>query len=198
MRFVAVLADLGLRRRRSCAMQNCSRREALGTVVGAAVPNSPEAAPPPRRSPITKRARSTERQGGPPTAGPGRSLRTRTQALSHHRWCRPQPTAEEATMPAPMPIPHANLPSPSAQANVTPLAVPPSAAGYMLSLSLSEVYERLRDGSLESYQDGRARRITMKSIHAYMAGRLANSANGWQQITPQPPRRRGQASKAHG
>ena len=101
-------------------------------------------------------------------------------------------------MPAPTPLPHATLPAPSAQTSVTPLAVPPSAAGHMLSLSLSEVYERMRDGELESYQDGRARRITMKSIHAYMARRLADSANGWQQITPQPPRSRGQASKARG
>jgi excisionase family DNA binding protein len=92
-------------------------------------------------------------------------------------------------MPALMPIPHANLPAPSAQANVTRLAVPPSAAGHMLSLSLSEVYERMRNGELDSYADGRARRITMKSIHAYMARRLAASADGWKQITPQPRHR---------
>jgi hypothetical protein len=60
-------------------------------------------------------------------------------------------------MPAPTPLPHANLPAPLAQANVTPLAVPPSAAGHMLSLSLSEVYERMRNGELDSYADGRAR-----------------------------------------
>ena len=74
------------------------------------------------------------------------------------------------------------------------LAVPPREAGRLLSLGLSEVYERMRNGELESYQDGRARRITMKSIHTYLARRLAASAEGWKQITPQPRHRGRQQS----
>jgi helix-turn-helix protein len=89
-------------------------------------------------------------------------------------------------MPAPTPLPQAT----STQASVTPLAVPPQMAGHMLSLSQSEVYERMRSGELESYQDGRARRVTVASIHAYLARRLAASADGWKQITP-PPQQRG-------
>jgi excisionase family DNA binding protein len=67
------------------------------------------------------------------------------------------------------------------------LAVPPREAGRLLALCLSEVYERMRSGELESYRDGRARRIPMESIHAYVARRRAASADGWQQISPQPP-----------
>ena len=78
----------------------------------------------------------------------------------------------------------------STREHQTALAVPPGEAGNLLSLSLSEVYERMRNGELQSYQDGRARRIPMTSIHDYMARRLAASAKGWQQIVPQPPRRR--------
>jgi hypothetical protein len=61
----------------------------------------------------------------------------------------------------------------------------------MLSLGMSRLYELMRAGELQSYEDGRARRITVASIHAYIARRLADAADGWQQITPQPPRRRG-------
>ena len=75
----------------------------------------------------------------------------------------------------------------STRAEQTALAVPPAEAANLLSLSLSEVYERMRAGELQSYQDGRARRVPMASIHDYMARRLAASAAGWQQIVPQPP-----------
>ena len=95
-------------------------------------------------------------------------------------------------MPAPTPLPQAT----STQASVTPLAVPPQMAGHMLSLSQSEVYERMRSGELESYQDGRARRVTMASIHAYMARRLAASAAGWKQINPPPHRGRQSQERA--
>jgi excisionase family DNA binding protein len=106
-------------------------------------------------------------------------------------------------MPASTTPARTNPPAPSAQVGVmplaVPLAVPPREAGHMLSLSLSEVYERLRNGELASYVDGRARRVIVASIHAYMTRRLADSANGWRQITPQPPRRRGhRASRERG
>jgi excisionase family DNA binding protein len=79
------------------------------------------------------------------------------------------------------------------------LAVAPREAGRLLSLGLSEVYERMRNGELESYTDGRARRIPMESIYAYVARRRAASAGGWQQINPQPSFRRGrQQSRERG
>ena len=77
------------------------------------------------------------------------------------------------------------------------IAVAPREAGRLLSLCLTEVYERMRSGELESYRDGRARRIPMAAIHAYVARRRAASADGWQQIVPRPPRRkRGRMSTA--
>ena len=48
----------------------------------------------------------------------------------------------------------------------------------------------MRSGELESYRDGRARRIPMEAIRAYVARRRAASADGWQQIVPRPPRRK--------
>jgi excisionase family DNA binding protein len=70
-----------------------------------------------------------------------------------------------------------------------PLAVPPREAGRLLSLSMSRVYQLMRDGELQSYEHGRARRIPVASIHTYIARRLADTAGKWRQITPQPPRR---------
>jgi excisionase family DNA binding protein len=71
------------------------------------------------------------------------------------------------------------------------IAVAPREAGRLLSLCLTEVYERMRSGELESYRDGRARRIPMESIHAYVARRRAASTDGWRQVNPPPSLRRG-------
>src|SRR5262249_58755683 len=76
--------------------------------------------------------------------------------------------------------------------SVTPLAVPPREASRLLSIGMSRLYQLMRTGELESYRDGRSRRITMASIQKRMARQLADSAGGWRQINPQPP----QASKA--
>ena len=76
-----------------------------------------------------------------------------------------------------------------------PLAVPAKEAGRLLSLSLSKVYELLRNGDLQSYVHGCTRRITMASIHKYVELRLADNGGGWRQITAQP-RRREQVSRA--
>jgi excisionase family DNA binding protein len=70
------------------------------------------------------------------------------------------------------------------------LAVAPREAGRLLSMCMTRVYQLMRDGTLESYRDGRARRIPMESIHNYVARRRAESTDGWRQITP-PPHLRG-------
>jgi hypothetical protein len=57
---------------------------------------------------------------------------------------------------------------------------------------MSRLYRLMRSGELPSYWDGRARRITVASIHDYVARRLADadaSRKGAQ------PRGRGQAAK---
>jgi len=81
--------------------------------------------------------------------------------------------------------------------SVTPLAVPPREASRLLSVGMSRLYQLMRTGELESYRDGRSRRITMASIQKRMARQLADSTGEWRQINPQPqPQRRGKASKA--
>jgi excisionase family DNA binding protein len=59
------------------------------------------------------------------------------------------------------------------------IAVPPRAASRMLSISLSKTYELLRNGELDSYSDGKARRVIVASIYAYIERRLAAGAGVW-------------------
>ena len=81
--------------------------------------------------------------------------------------------------------------------SVTPLAVPPREACRLLSLGISRIYALMRAGELDSYGDGRARRITVASIHGYVARRLADAeAGGWRTWRHNPQARREQAAKA--
>ena len=54
-----------------------------------------------------------------------------------------------------------------------PLVVPPKVAWKMLGVSNSTGYELLAAGELDSIKFGRARRITVESIHRLIARRLA-------------------------
>src|SRR5262249_40676772 len=74
--------------------------------------------------------------------------------------------------------------------SVTPLAVPPREAGRLLSLGIWRIYKLMRSGELQSYSDGRARRIPMASINDYIARRLAANAGEWRQIRPRPSQHR--------
>ena len=56
------------------------------------------------------------------------------------------------------------------------IAVPPREASRLLSLSLSKIYQLLRAGELDSYSDGKARRVIVASIYAYIERRLAAGA----------------------
>jgi excisionase family DNA binding protein len=89
-----------------------------------------------------------------------------------------------------MSAPTAHAPAlalPSAQ---PPIAVTPAEASRLLSTGITHVYDLLRAGELHGFHSGRARRITMASIHDYIARQLAaaNSAGTLQQDAP--PRRR--------
>jgi len=78
--------------------------------------------------------------------------------------------------------------------------VSPREASRLLSVSLSRLYQLMRDGQLQSYLDGRARRITVTSIHHYIARQLAAAdAGGWRtwRYNPQA-RRRGRQQRARG
>jgi excisionase family DNA binding protein len=53
------------------------------------------------------------------------------------------------------------------------LVVKPKIAWKMLQCSNTRGYELLAAGELDSYRDGRSRKITVESIHRYIARRLA-------------------------
>jgi hypothetical protein len=55
----------------------------------------------------------------------------------------------------------------------------------------TRLYELIHDGELVTYHEGRARRITMESIHA----RVARLAGAGASSAPAPPRRRGRPRK---
>jgi hypothetical protein len=57
--------------------------------------------------------------------------------------------------------------------DLDPLVVKPKVAWKMLSCSNTQGYELLAAGELESYKEGRSRKITVASIKALVARRLA-------------------------
>lgn len=58
--------------------------------------------------------------------------------------------------------------------------VSPPVAAEMLGCGLTRLYELMNKGELQSYLDGgKSRRITVTSIDAYIARRLAEHEAGW-------------------
>jgi excisionase family DNA binding protein len=57
-----------------------------------------------------------------------------------------------------------------------PLVTSPNQTMRQLLLSRSKLYELLNSGELESYTEGRSRRITVRSINSYVERRLAAEA----------------------
>jgi hypothetical protein len=70
-----------------------------------------------------------------------------------------------------------------------PLVVKPKVAWKMLACSNTRGYELLAVGELESFLDGRSRKITVESIHRYIARRLAPTDIAPSPQPTQPPRR---------
>jgi hypothetical protein len=56
--------------------------------------------------------------------------------------------------------------------NAWPLVVPPWQACAMPSIGLTRYYELLSEGELESFKDGKSRKITVASIKAYIDRRV--------------------------
>jgi excisionase family DNA binding protein len=80
-----------------------------------------------------------------------------------------------------------------------PLAVPPLEAARLLSCGLSHVYTLMGNNELRAFSSGRARRVTMDSIRAYMARQLAKAdAKASDPAEPAPARRRPGRSRAQG
>jgi excisionase family DNA binding protein len=70
---------------------------------------------------------------------------------------------------------------------VAPLCVPPLEVARLLSCGLSHIYTLMDNGELEAFSSGRARRVTTKSIEAYVARQLAKAGDP---AEPAPARRR--------
>jgi excisionase family DNA binding protein len=72
-----------------------------------------------------------------------------------------------------------------ADRTLEPLVVPPKVAWRLLGCGNTHGYQLIANGELQSYTDGRSRRITMASIQEYIARRI-HSADA---ATPSMPRR---------
>ncbi len=57
--------------------------------------------------------------------------------------------------------------------DILPLVVKPKDARRLLACSHTRLYELMAAGELQSFTDGRSRKITVASIHHYIAKRLA-------------------------
>ncbi len=83
----------------------------------------------------------------------------------------------------------------TADEHLEPLVVSPKAAWRMLGCGNSHGYELLNGGELQSFLDGRSRRITVASIRAYIARKLATAGATGAAPQPTSPRRRGRPRK---
>ena len=76
--------------------------------------------------------------------------------------------------------------------HIEPLLVRPREAWKMLGCGNTHGYELLNGGELDSFLDGKARKIVVASIHRYIARKLAGAATT---EAAQQPRRRGRPPK---
>jgi bifunctional DNA-binding transcriptional regulator/antitoxin component of YhaV-PrlF toxin-antitoxin module len=58
------------------------------------------------------------------------------------------------------------------------LVVRPKGARRMLNCGQTRLYELIAAGELDSFLDGRSRKITVESIHRYIRRRLEQTASG--------------------
>jgi excisionase family DNA binding protein len=71
--------------------------------------------------------------------------------------------------------------------DLEPLAVSPRQACFLLGIGNTRLYELIRDRELVTYHEGRARRITMESIHARLARLAAAGERASQRRRPAQP-----------
>jgi hypothetical protein len=74
------------------------------------------------------------------------------------------------------------------------LVVKPKVAWRLLACSNTRGYELLAAGELQSFKDGRSRKITVESIRGYIKRQLAPTDNSMS--TNAQPRRRGRPRKS--
>ena len=66
----------------------------------------------------------------------------------------------------------------NSKAPVEPIVVRPKQACALLGCGLTYLFDLLNKGELESYRDGRSRLITLASIRARVARKLAEAREG--------------------
>jgi hypothetical protein len=76
-----------------------------------------------------------------------------------------------------------------ASGDLEPLGVSPRQAGHLLNIGQTRVWVLIGSGELESYKEGRSRKITMRSIRARHERQLA-AAHGATEIAQPRPRGR--------
>jgi excisionase family DNA binding protein len=79
--------------------------------------------------------------------------------------------------------------------HLEPLAVSPRHACLLLGVGNTRLYQLIGNGELDTYREGRARRITMESIKRRVARLLAATGATGTEIEAVPPRRRGRRRK---
>jgi len=83
----------------------------------------------------------------------------------------------------------------NARSTVEPLVVTPREACALLGIGNTRLYRLLGDKLLDSYKDGKSRRIPITSIKSYIAQRLAESMGARGRRATAPARRRGRPRK---
>jgi excisionase family DNA binding protein len=81
--------------------------------------------------------------------------------------------------------------------DLEPLAVSPRQACRLLDIGITHLYQLIANRELDTYREGRSRKITMESIRSRQA-RLISAANATRspiEAAPQQPRRRGRPPK---
>jgi hypothetical protein len=75
---------------------------------------------------------------------------------------------------------------------LVPLIVGMKETSHLLSCGHDQVYDLLKSGELESFMEGQRRKITMRSIQALIAKRLADAGSVFQRSSrvPPPPKKR--------
>ena len=73
--------------------------------------------------------------------------------------------------------PRAKTAAAASAVGIEPLAVAPNVAFGLIGVGITKGYELIGSSELETYRIGRARRVTMASIRALIARRLAEASS---------------------
>jgi hypothetical protein len=79
--------------------------------------------------------------------------------------------------------------------SLEPLLVRPRDAWRMLGVGNTRGYQLLKAGELETFKDGRSRKITVASMRAYIARKLVTPGATGAATQATPPRKRGRPRK---